>query len=222
LVKRRLVVSCVLSEGTRFNLEINSKAGGGAIHVSSKSCDSNEALKLASDVDCSISGSNPKVHFHVPKLYHNPKVDSEVLKMVLDVNSDMLGSNQKVVIELFLDHSQVKKLLEPSTLPSSFQDVDLLPILEDVDLHLRIWPVLYKAADGVYSILLDPITNELVRLLLDVKVPNQLEETFISGSAKREILCLVFAGLESSYLRFCQIWDLQKSYVGRMIGTLIR
>jgi hypothetical protein len=189
--------------------------------LSSKSCDSNEALKLTSDVDYSISGSNPKVDFHVPKLYHNPKVDSEVL--VLDVNSDMLGSNQKVVIELFLDHSQVKKLLEPSTLPNSFfQDVDLLPILEDVDLHLRIWPVLYKADDGVYSILLDPITNELVRLLLDVKVPRQLEETFISGSAKREILCLVSAGLESSYLRFCQIWDLQKSYVGRMIGTLIR
>jgi hypothetical protein len=66
--------------------------------VSSKSCDSNEVLKLASYVDCSISGSNPKVDFHVPKLYHNPQVDSEVLKMVLDVNSDILGSNQKVVM----------------------------------------------------------------------------------------------------------------------------
>ncbi len=82
--------------------------------MSSKSCDSNEAFKLASDVDCSISGSNPKVDFHVPKLYHNPKVDTEVLKMVLDVNSDILGSNQKVVIELFLDHFRVKRLLEPS------------------------------------------------------------------------------------------------------------
>jgi hypothetical protein len=64
------------------------------------------------------------VDFHVPKLYHNPQVDSEVLKMVLDVNSDILGSNQKVVM---------KRLLEPSMLPCSlFQDVDLLPILEDV------------------------------------------------------------------------------------------
>jgi hypothetical protein len=126
------------------------------------------------------------------------------------------------VIELFLHHSRVKRLLEPSTLPHSFQNADLLPILEDIDHCLCIWPVLYKADDGVYSILLDPITDELVRLPLDVKVSSQREETFIFTSAKREILCLVSAGLESSCLRFCQIWDLQKSYVGRMTRTLIR
>ncbi len=67
----------------------------------------------------------------VPKPLHNPKVDSEVLKMVLDVNSDILGSYQRLVIELFLDHSWVKRLLEPCMLPCSFfQDADLLPILK--------------------------------------------------------------------------------------------
>ncbi len=76
------------------------------------------------------------------------------------------------MIELFLDHPRVKRLLEPSMLPCSFfQDANLLLLLKDVDLHLRIWPVLYKADDGVYSILLDPIIYELVRLPLDVKVP---------------------------------------------------
>ncbi len=159
----------------------------------------------------------------VPKPFHNPKVDSEVLKMLLDVNSDIIGSNQRVVIELFLDHSRVKRLLEPSMLPRSFfQDVDLLPILEDVDLHLRIWPVLYKADDGVYSILLDPITDELVRLPLDVKVPSQIEETFISVSAKREILCLVSVGFESSLFKVLSNLGSPKEYARRMIGTLIR
>jgi hypothetical protein len=70
--------------------------------------------------------------------------------------------------------------------------------------------------------LLDPIIDELVRLPLDVKVPTQTEETLISRSVKREILCLVSAGLESSCLRFCQIWDLQKCYAGRITRTLIR
>jgi len=55
-------------------------------------------------------------------------------------------------------------------LPHFFQDVDLLSIPKDVDLHLHIWQVLNKADAGIYSMLLDPIIDELARLLLDVKV----------------------------------------------------
>jgi hypothetical protein len=87
-----------------------------------------------------------------------------------DVNFDILRYDQRVVIELFLDHSRVKRSFKHSMLPHFFQDVDRLSIPKDVDLHLHIWPVLNKADVGIYSMFLDPIIDELACLSLDVKV----------------------------------------------------
>ncbi len=60
-----------------------------------------------------------------------------------------------------MDHFQVKRSFKPSMLRHSFQDVDLLSVPKDVDLHLHIWLVLYKVDDGIYSMPLDPIIDEL-------------------------------------------------------------